>query len=241
MSHGEKQKAYLIWKARKIGCGKEPMPYMTGYGSSAFRIRYYNASRLRRIAKDVLQDGVKRVSSAWLDRLDDLALAVWYQDDGSWGRVGNRTKNGDRSQRRITFSTHGFNSNSVHMLADWLTLNGIPAKTAVRKKKYEVIVLNHTSTVLFWNRVAPYIVIQSKLDLLARPGVRWCRCGVPMNHEDGVCLPCLKKEALGGRLSRFRLIRRFGTSCLSTIRSMDVEPKPVSTHFVDRSIVGSIA
>jgi hypothetical protein len=238
LSHGEAQKAYLIWKARKIGCLKQPTPYITGYGSRGFRIRYYDAPRLSRIARDVLRNGVKRISKAWLEKLDDLALAVWYQDDGSWGRVGNRTKNGDRSQRRIIFNIQGFDSDSIWMLSDWLTNFGFPAYVA-RRKGYEVIVLNHTSTVRFWNAVAPYLVIPGKVDLSVRPGIRRCGCGVPIEPRDGICLTCLKTMALDGKCSRFRLIRRFGTSRLDDIRRMKVEPKFVATHWVDASAVGT--
>ncbi len=51
ISHGEKQLDYLKWKCKLIECKKEPVPYITGYGSLAYQITYYNAPLLHELYK----------------------------------------------------------------------------------------------------------------------------------------------------------------------------------------------
>src|SRR5580693_1937268 len=138
ISHGWKQRAYLEWKADLIGAEQSVSKYKTGYGSIGYRIRYYNKEILTPIAAIVLKDGVKTITQKWLDGLNDVSLALWYQDDGSWGSDGPRTKCGKRGSRYITFSTEGFDSSSVHYLSEWLCSRGFTAHVHKSKGKYEV-------------------------------------------------------------------------------------------------------
>jgi hypothetical protein len=237
ISHGWKQRAYLEWKASLIGATQSISEYETGYGSIGYRIRYYNKEVLAPIAAMVLRNGVKTITQEWLDFLDDVSLALWYQDDGSWGSDGPREKNGDRRSRYITFSTEGFSVRSVGLLYEWLCSRGFAARIHKSKKKYDVISLNHSATMKFWGIVSPYIFIRSKIDMKKRPGIAYCKCGVCIEPKIGICSLCLQKIAKVQ--SRQRLIRRFGTSKLSVIQDMDVIVPSIPEYWVNPDRVGS--
>ena len=242
ISHGWKQLEYLKWKAKLIGADQSINEYETGFGSIGYRIRYYNKEVLEPIAVMVLRNGIKTINEEWLSKLDDLSLALWYQDDGSWGKDGGRTKTGDRYSRSITFSTEGFDTTSVHLLAEWLVSRGFMAKVRKSKGKYEVISLNHSSTIKFWETIAPYIFIHGKIDTSKRPAIIYCRCGVCIEPKMIICNKCLRDDFFDPmrkyHIHRQRLIRRFGTSVVSSIKSMDVENQIVPEYWIDLSRIG---
>jgi LAGLIDADG DNA endonuclease family len=236
ISHGWKQFEYLKWKAKLIGADQSISQYETGYGSVGYRIRYYNKEILEPIASIVLENGVKRINDEWLSRLNILSLALWYQDDGTWGKDGPYTKNKDRGSRCITFSTEGFDTESIHLLAEYLTSRGYAAHIHKSKRKYEVISLNHSATIKFWKDISPYVFIRSKIDTSKRPGISYCKCGICIEPKMGMCTPCLQKIAKDQ--NRQRLIRRFGTSKIDVINSMNVTADLVSEYWIDLSHIG---
>jgi hypothetical protein len=241
IGHNINQLDYLRWKAYQLGLDNSRIhSYISGYGSTMFKFSYFNSSFLREVASICLRNGKRTITDEWLSELDDLSLAVWYQDDGSWGRDSGHTKNGDRYSRSITFSTEGFDEESVVKLKNWLINRGYCAKIRRSKNKYNVIHLNHSSTIKFWNTVAPYIMIKSKLDLNLRSGIRFCECGVAIEERDKICLKCLySKFKSGFKFHRTRLIRRFGTSSFEKLKLKEIINKSVPIYWVDPSIVGS--
>jgi len=165
MRHSVAQLSYLEWKAKAIGLTGKIRPAKSGYGSDVFEFHHYDLGRLEKVYKVCVFDAKKRVTSEWLSMMDDVSLAVWYQDDGSWGRAGNRLKNGERSQLQSSFHTCGFDRDSVSALQEWLSVKfGIQSKFALRKGRYPTVVMHHTSTIKLWTIVAPYLVIRSKVD-----------------------------------------------------------------------------
>lgn len=240
ISHGDAQKDYLLWKASVLGWGGELISRPSGYGSLVHSVRYYDKDVLGPISSVVLGPGGKTVTDEWIQKLNDKSLAIWYQDDGTWGKHGKKTVSGLRGERCSYFHTSGFDPSSVRKLRGWLCDVGFPASIRIHKKKYEVIYLCHTSTLKLWERIAPYLFLNSKVDLLPRPGLIDCRCGFPVERRDVVCLQCLQQDALDGGLSRNRLINRFGTSSLSKIRNMNVSRRALNRYWFPIGSLGSL-
>lgn len=220
ITYGDAQKDYLLWKGRKIGWSGSLVTSLSGYGAIRHSLRYYNKEVLAPVSEIVLVGGKKTITDQWLTKLSDFSLAVWYQDDGSWGKMGRRTISGDRGERYSYFHTSGFDSVSVRLLRDWLCSIGLEARVRLHKGKYEVLYLSQTSTSSLWDRIAPYLFLSSKVDSLPRPGLVSCRCGVLIPRRDELCLQCLKDDALAGRCGKKRLLNRFGTSSLKKIKMM---------------------
>jgi hypothetical protein len=164
ISHKVDQFPYLQWKASILGYKRKFKEYISGYGSRMKRISYYDLNRLAGIYQTCIIHRKKQVTENWVRHLNIVSLAVWYQDDGSWGKVGNKIGK-DRRQRRVSFSACSFDRQSCDLLVNWLKTFGLKAKFVIRKNKYNMIELNHSSTVKFWQMVAPYIVLKTKLDL----------------------------------------------------------------------------
>lgn len=223
ISHGEAQKAYLLWKAAAIGHTGKIQPYVTGYGSKGNRIRHYDRNLLPSIADIVLRDGKKVVTDRWTSRMDVVSLAVWYQDDGSWGSSGRRTLSGVRSQRYSVFNTQSFDDGSLVVLCDWLKTFGLRPFIRTHKGKYRVIRLGHSSTVRLWGLVAPYLILDHKVDRSIRPGVMKCGCGVWIEKRQRTCSACL----VGSGCSRQRLHRRKSS-------------RQVTAYWVDPGMIGSL-
>ena len=83
-------------------------------------------------------------SLAWFD---DLAVAVWYMDDGSISKQGN-----------VKLSTHGFNIGNVGMLQGWLaTKYGVESHLYI-DRNYPYLVVQRSSSDKFLSMVEPYII-----------------------------------------------------------------------------------
>lgn len=240
-THGKKQIEYLRWKAKILGVDENRIkPAISGYGSLKYYFRYYNADLLRSVAKIVLVDGKKKVTDEWLDQLDDLSLAVWYQDDGSWGGIGPKNMNGDRMEKQASFHVSGFDHDSVEKLNDYLNAAGYKSHVTIRKGKYEVIYLNHSSTIKFWNKIAPFVLIKSKIDSSFNTSLRKCGCGEFIEEKMGMCNECLWNHVVKGvKFRRNRLLNRFGTSSIPKIRIMRVQNQVCSQYLVDPELIGS--
>ena len=104
------------------------------------------------IASLCLQDGKKRVTQAWLDKLTWEGIAWWYQDDGSL------------TLRRTTaeFHTEGFSKEECELIATWMTKKmGIECHAHPTKRKrvhglYWTIRLTVDSTLKLMEKIKPY-------------------------------------------------------------------------------------
>lgn len=165
ISHKLSQLSYLEWKAKIIGYNHDFHDYISGYGSKMKSMKFYDRNRLESIYNTCIINGEKQITKEWINNLNIISLAMWYQDDGSWGKCGNKVGD-DRRQRRITFSVCSFNEQSCNLLIKWLADDfGLKARYVIRKKKYPMLELYHTSTIKFWKLIAPYIILKNKLDL----------------------------------------------------------------------------
>ena len=127
--HSAKQRAYAQWKNSwlaglcpletttthldvSIGCGSK---FNTRAMQTTINIPYLE-KELRELCYDV--GGGKRVSTKWLDGVNDLGLAAWFLDDGHFLETSKDPK---KSKIRGGVATHGFSRADVELLAVWLS------------------------------------------------------------------------------------------------------------------------
>jgi len=159
---GEDQESYLNWKRsalEPLGVSKvdvQPSSYKKTSFVHRFRVNSHPHITDRIKKADLYRSGRKRVSSEWLDQVNELGLAVWYGDDGSLNT--HVTQEGE-TRYNITLHTQGFSLEENELLAGWLKWKwGVHAKvkTTFKKKKdrtheYHYLYLPHKQAVTFLN------------------------------------------------------------------------------------------
>ena len=129
--HGVAQKEYLEYKAQLLGNLVHTAPtYDAGVGtySKTGTHRFSTLSRpeIAQIHRELYKtEGRKRITQSFLDQLDELALALWYLDDGSLItshiRYQRHTDGGISiyDSTRSTISMYGFTREEAQMVCDW--------------------------------------------------------------------------------------------------------------------------
>ena len=156
ISHGEKQLEYLEWKKEMLGwlCDSELYKRASkGDGVYSklptYSLRTHSHPYLHELREQLYAEKIKRVAPIIeSERFDELALAVWYFDDGSLNkRYGT-----------VTLATNGFLEEDVVLLARCLGNKfGIETKLEPRRNNTLAIRVNATKTTRFFeviNRVS---------------------------------------------------------------------------------------
>lgn len=111
--HSIKQKEYLLWKKeifeKEFNVGYREYTHSNTWGGEKCSIRFSDIS-LGFYYKNFYPNGKKIISNEMLDMMDEMALAVWYQDDGSLSRG---------CVCRI--STLGFDDESCKNVVEWMS------------------------------------------------------------------------------------------------------------------------
>jgi hypothetical protein len=79
--HTEKQRDYLEWK-RKYICSDKRMEEINRSFGKVYRIRWSDVETIRHLREEWYPNGKKIVPKSLMNDLDELALMVWYFDDG---------------------------------------------------------------------------------------------------------------------------------------------------------------
>lgn len=199
VAHSEKQKNYLLWKASFFSKENNIRARVSGFGSNMNLFTYSNKSLLEPIYNITHVDGLKTVSQTWIDLCTERSLALWYQDDGTWGKTGRKSSTGERFGRAITFSTCGFDYNSQLLLIKLLNKFGISSKIHENKGYFYISTCMVSD---FWNLIAPFVLIKSKVDLSTRLGVRKCKCGKLVAAPSTLCDECLWQIGVSTKVER---------------------------------------
>ena len=131
MTHGVAQLDYLNYKADLLGdlvaTEAKFQPVTPGQFS---KVGTYALSTLSRPHIAMLHDelhinGRKTITAAYLERIDELGLALWYLDDGSLLHAKNLQTLRDGSQAfypnsRSVFSVHGLAVPEAHLVMNWM-------------------------------------------------------------------------------------------------------------------------
>ena len=144
--HAQKQEAYLSFKHAALASlgtslisstpnGGFPLVSGGEKGYSRFRLNANAAVTSFLVQAQIWQQGRKRITVEWLDKIGPLGLAIWYADDGSLQE--HLCIDGSLS-RNISISTHGFAKPEVVLLAGWLRWRwGIQAQVKDTKPRQE--------------------------------------------------------------------------------------------------------
>ncbi len=169
MKQSIKQKEYLLWKYAEIQEHVSPVSLQVTadfdkrYNKRNYEIRFYtNAnSDVEKIVKKFYCCGLKVVTNDILNHIDDLALAIWFMDDGTtdWYERNSLTRN-----PTCKFCTDSFAFEEVQSICDafeemW-NIVANPRQSGKKKNgelKYRVG-LNVEDTQKLFAIIEPYII-----------------------------------------------------------------------------------
>lgn len=165
IEHSYKQSEYVEWKHNKLLrlATREPVKKVNnGYGSLNYRFDTKCHSCFYDIYKLTIKDGIKTVSSNWLDSINDpISLAVWYMDDGHI----------EKRSGSCGIATDGFTKAEVEMLVDWLKYKWqSDCHVALHNKKYYTIAFSWYGRDTFFDIIRPHIIesMRYKIDVPPR-------------------------------------------------------------------------
>jgi len=162
VEHAFKQAEYVRWKYKKLGsvAGKAPR-VITRFDARTKKlyrsIRFYTRCVMCEFRKMFYKDGKKIVPGNLSGLLDNLALAVWFMDDGSRGA---HTLHG------VVFNTSAFCEDEQHYLQHILR-DKFNLKVNVHHvgRGYQLYVASR-SYKNFYDRISPYLIPQMKYKLV---------------------------------------------------------------------------
>ena len=149
IGHGEAQIDYAQWK-EGLFAGLTKYSGANSKGGHSFdTIPMYE---LAAVYDEAYQDGKKHPSDTLISRLDWLAVAIWYMDDGTFDY---------QRQNRCSISAAGLTDERRDALVEWFQLRGVNAKHRAPGQ----IAFNKEATRAFHAQIAKYIpdMMQHKL------------------------------------------------------------------------------
>ena len=171
--HGKAQAGYCRAKAEQL---KE---YVTtgpaesknrGWGDMVVHFATVSSSAFNDIAKIVLQDGKKKVTTAWAAALDWESIAYWVMDDGT------------KQRSSIHFCTHRYTKEEVDLLVTRLHEMGLVSARAtpvkVRGTIRYLLRLNVADSRRLATNIAPWFHPELQYKLISQqPRVTCAICG----------------------------------------------------------------
>jgi intein/homing endonuclease len=166
VTHSEKQKEYSEWKANifqtKIKTGKQSA---TGYKHTNV---YYFVTNSFYFPIDGVEENKKTVPQELIDKIDDIALLIWYLDDGFINKAGNS----------IELATCSFDDDTNERLCTKLHSMDIDCRVSKKWSKkqdkyYPIITLSMKGTRALISRIYKYeipLCMRYKID--CRPLLR---------------------------------------------------------------------
>lgn len=158
-AHSLKQKDYALWKKNildQIGSVNTKVYEYTHPVKNHSSIRVTTNARkyFNKVSKFFYLDNKKFLSEKVLKKINPLALAIWYMDDGSIQKRG--------TSRRCYLHTQNFNYEENVIIKNWFikTYNICPKVQAERKKNgkvYYLLVFNSSECDRLLNIVRPYV------------------------------------------------------------------------------------
>jgi recombination protein RecA len=148
------QKELLEYKANILGTKvrsyiKDENSYSAG--KEFFITSYYNKYELDRIYKICFSDGIKTVSEEWVSAVNEMAIAIWFMDDGTSSYIQNSVM--------ARFSTLSFTKEQLEILQR--RLEDFDVDTTLQKHADGtglVIAIRQSSVNKFMDLIDPYIV-----------------------------------------------------------------------------------
>lgn len=196
LTHAKRQEEYLEFKTRVFGnlAGPTEVYFDRSGGSKRWKVRtksrahtaFYTARSLCYV------DRRKTLSREWLDRVDELGLAVWIMDDGHCAR--SKSKN----TISVSVAVNAFSRVEVELLQAWLrTRWNIDSFTSRDNAKYGdrdcgwSLVISGENAESLSDLIAPYVPESMRYKLPCRPRFGACRsCEALINPVRRICNQC---------------------------------------------------
>jgi len=133
----------------------------SGYGSEMILYTIHASKEIRPIHEMVYSNhGKKLVTKEVLDEIDELAMAIWYMDDGSLSH-GQKGK----QRPRANFHTEGFSLDENQLIVDWFWERWEIKAVIVKSRQYNHIRLNADAAIQMWDIIAEYIIPEMRYKL----------------------------------------------------------------------------
>lgn len=153
ITHGLKQYNYLMWLKEALSPFVSEAIYHKKSTSKLGNddtnaIHTFTHPFFKEVEKVIYTKNKKVVNEEWLSRIDPLALAVWYMDDGSRNK---RT-------RTITLCTNGFSYDEHLLIQNWFLAKWeLPVKIEPRRNNQFSIRINASQSDKFLNIVKDFV------------------------------------------------------------------------------------
>lgn len=195
-SHSDAQRDYFFWQVAALSPFSRThiQPAGNGFSSLPFHVSAGPQGHpwFVELRKMYGTTG-KQVSKEFLEPLNELALAVWYQDDGS-------IQQGNSNFVGCSFATHGFSLESVEVLRSWLLSRfGLKTFKVIRNKdkgQWEIR-LNSFNALKLFSLIAPYVhpSMSYKLVVKENQRIRACKgCGCRVPNRTCICDGCVIRD-----------------------------------------------
>ena len=185
-SHSISQTNYFDLKLKLLGNIITECKGSKGGFVGSKRNRRFNSminNHISDFLKDAcLVDGKKIVNTNWVNKLNPIALAFWYLDDGSIVSENNKTQRASAS-----FATNSFSIEEVTLLQKRLLDFGIESNIQNSKtSKGNILRLTADGSDIFFNLIAPYVIkeMQYKLPEQLRSGNSYWDSYTPKEDND---------------------------------------------------------
>lgn len=130
LTHSKKQNGYFAWKVRNLGPTIGEWTHeveRTSRVGNKNKADIYQSNRHVTLwpMAELIRNGnrEKVITRTWLDKINELGLAVWAMDDGSMKTNKVKTKSGNiwEGEGRFIFCTDGYTREEVEIISQWLT------------------------------------------------------------------------------------------------------------------------
>lgn len=188
IEHSSKQVDYLRWKGLSIG-----LSHSERWNQNRNHYLYTSKTTpyLHRITKEWYSSGQKRIPNYVWDELDNLGLAVWLMDDGSYRKAGTK-KGGDTWH---IYCQH-FSDSERTLMYDWFYERGIHLtwQTPNKDKPYQKYAyIGGESARKLTNLVKDYIDVSKKLPGKRAGYKQWIAKPISESCVEGVELVPISK------------------------------------------------
>lgn len=113
--------------------------------------------------RDLLyKNEIKVVTKELLDKLDVLAVAIWYMDDGTFRKTG-------KNSGQLRICTHSFTRSEHELMKDWFfNKYSIEFKIGTSKDKNYLIISNIKNINKFFSLIEEYIIDEMSYKILTK-------------------------------------------------------------------------
>jgi hypothetical protein len=194
-SHCHEQEALSKLKCRVL----MPLPYSTysrqvsegGFSKNPGNHYKISGSKLLTPIYNICyKDGKKTITENWLNQVNDIALAIWFQDDGSMSKG-----DAEKQRPRAIFHTEGFSDEENESLIKWLQCAFGILAVKQQYRGYTCLRLNAEHAEILWKRIAYFVIPELRYKL-------------PEEYRNFPCFwDCYQEETLNNKMRAVKVLK----------------------------------